>query len=298
MKKFTSTLALAVLATLTTVVPASDAAISNAQAKTATEKATTSSINVIASPKTTSQVVTNIISDDLEKTISSNWVREMANDTYSGAISTNYARGGSSSFRVELRNTDELVNDSKRSEIAELHHEQALGEYTYNFGMLLPKGGDEDYALDPDGSEIIAQWHNSPDPGEEWTVPPLALRTLNGRYVLERYWDDAELSTTDEIKQKGNYAVHDLGSYESDKGKFVTWKFHIKWGWLASQKPTIEIYKDGVKVLELKDLPNTTNDTTGVYMKLGIYKWDWAHAELGYSILTKRVVYYDEISVM
>ena len=76
----------------------------------------------------------------------------------------------------------------------------------YNFGILLPNGGTEDYALDPQGSEIIAQWHNVPDSGEQWTTPPLALRTFKGRYVIERCWDDAAITTDSQMTSKGIFS--------------------------------------------------------------------------------------------
>ena len=90
--------------------------------------------------------------------------------------------------------------------------------------------------------------------------------------------------------------IFDLGSYETDKGKFITWTFHVKWGWLESQNPITEIYKDGIKVLDLNGQPNTSNDQVGVFMKLGITKWNWAQTG-DKSLLTRRVVYYDSVSI-
>jgi hypothetical protein len=239
--------------------------------------------------------VASIFADSFEETLSSRWTKEFPNSTYSGKVSNNYASAGSSSFRIELRKSDPNVHGSKRSEIALLDLEGPAEQHTYNFGILLPNGGDEDYALDPKGSEIIAQWHNVPDAGEEWTTPPLALRTFNGRYVLERCWDDAAITTSAQMTAKGFRAKHDLGSYTADKGKFVNWSFKVKWGWLASQNPKIEVFKDGIKIITI-DGPNTTNDKKGNVMKLGIYKWDWAQTN-DTSILSTRVIYYDNVSI-
>lgn len=229
------------------------------------------------------------------------WYKEMANDTYSGSVSDNiYSDNGIPAYRIELRKTDPNVNGSKRSEIARTAPEAAAGDSTYNFSILLPKGGEEDYALDPEGSEIIAQWHNTPDPGEEWTSPPLALRTRgDGHYYLESFWDEDPMSTGQKMAAEGKKAVYDLGSYLNDKGKWVDWTFHVKWGWLDSHQPSIQIYKNGDKILEILDKPNTTNDQKGVYMKLGIYKWDWAQkGSMNYSILKKRIIYYNNVSII
>jgi len=129
--------------------------------------------------------------DSFEGGIRSIWSREMVNDTYSGAVSKAHVLDGETALRVELRKEDPIINGCKRSELAMGVHERPLETHTYSVGILLPSGGEEDYALDKRGSEIILQWHNVPDPGEEWTTPPLALRTYNGQYILEQCWDDA-----------------------------------------------------------------------------------------------------------
>lgn len=231
------------------------------------------------------------------------WNREMANTTYSGAFANLNAKNGTKAYRVELRKTDPNVWGSKRAEVA-LSPEKPLQEHTYNFSVYLPNGGAEDYTLDPNGSEIIAQWHNASDNGEEGTYPPLAIHTgayYNDpdHYTLEVTWDPAAISTEQQIDANHTHEQYDLGSYVQDKGKWVNWSVHVRWGWLVSQKPFIEIYKDGKKILDLQNHPNTTNDKKGVYMKLGVYKWDWAQVgERNKSILSKRVIYYNNVSIM
>lgn len=234
--------------------------------------------------------------DSFEGAMRSIWTMEMVNEAYSGTISNDYALDGDTSLRVELRKDDPIINGCKRSELALKVSENRLETHTYSVGILLPSGGEEDYALDERGSEIILQWHNVPDEGEQWTTPPLALRTYNGRYVLERCWDDDPYSTDETLSLKNNRATHDLGPYVQDKGRFVQWKFRIKWGWLPAQEPILEIYKDGVEILDLSGLPNTTNDRRGVVMKMGLYKWDWCQRH-DRSVLDKRVVYYDRLLI-
>jgi len=218
---------------------------------------------------------------------------------YSGQTSMNYLSKGSPSYRFELRKDDPNVNGSKRSEVA-LNPEPALDQRTYNYSILLPNGGAEDYALDPNGSEIITQWHNTPDPGESWTSPPVAIHTGAyhnnlDHYTLELNWDASPMSS-----QKSLQSAHfDLGSFASDKGKWVDWRVHIKWGWLVSQHPLIQIDKNGRRIFELKHHPNTTNDKQGVYMKFGIYKWDWAQTgAMNASILSTRVLYFGNLSIV
>lgn len=244
--------------------------------------------------------VTNyLFVDNFENGLNYGWMTEMCDRSYAGMVSTKYAREGTYSYRMELRHTDPFVWGGKRSEISIMEPEPAAAERIYQFSVYLPSGGDEDYAIDPEGDDIIAQWHNIPDPGEDATYPPLALHTRwDGRYLLTRCWDADPLSSEQKMDLEGTKASYDLGSYLDDKGKWVDWTFHIKWGWLASQYPMIRVYKDGNKVFELIDEPNTTNDEQGTRMQIGIYKWEWGQS--GYfnrSILTNRVIYFDNIIV-
>jgi hypothetical protein len=226
------------------------------------------------------------------------WYREYQQNPWSAQISTNYAKTGSRSLRMELRRTDEIVNGSKRSEVAINTPETPLEEHIYCFSIYLPNGGDEDYALDPEGSEIVAQWHNVPDSGEGYTMPPLALRTIGGNWRIDRAWDANEISDSEDIVANNQIEHIDIGSYLGDKGKWTDWKFHVKWGWLPQHNTILEVYKNGVLVLNRNGQPNTTNDQVGVYMKLGIYKWDWAQDPDIYSTIDTRVIYYDAVKIL
>jgi hypothetical protein len=232
--------------------------------------------------------------DSFEGRISHIWWLETIGKDYSVSISNVYHKDGNSSLRVELRKDDPIVNGGKRSEISLKKHEPRLEDHVYSFSIYLPDGGAEDFINDTDGSDILAQWHNTPDRGEEWTYPPVALRVKDGHWYIDRYWDDAKMSTDAEIDRKGNRELIDLGSYIEDKGKWVDWRFHIKWGWNKEQKPVFEVYKNGILVCKRNGLPNTMNDEIGVCMKLGIYKWGWILPESeNISITNSRVVYYD-----
>ena len=227
--------------------------------------------------------------------ISKIWTEEFAENNYAARVVNSIARAGNYALRIELRKNDPDITGSRRAEIA-LPSEDPLEEHWYAFSIFLPSGGKEDYAIDHDSAEIIAQWHNNPDEGEEWTSPPLAFSTANGRYYLSRRWDDALITSNERMIAAGKTELLDLGSYQGDKGKWVDWKFHIKWGWLKSQKPLLEVFKNNRRIAEFNGLPNTTHDKMGVYLKLGIFKWDWKE-DPDASRLGTRIIYYDEISV-
>lgn len=206
-----------------------------------------------------------------------------------GTISTAQAKAGTMSLRAELNSTDANVSGSKRCELAMKAVEQAREEHIYMFSIYLPDGGEEDFALDPSSTENIAQWHQYADVGDFGGPAPLYLATRNGRYSLRINSCVDAVATLENITQN----FFDLGSYVGDKGKWVDWAFHVRWGWLSEHKPLVEVYKNNKRIFRLA-IPNTYNDQAGVYQKLGIYKWDWADTPEN-SILTKRVVYYDSV---
>ncbi|NPV90436.1 MAG: hypothetical protein HPY50_06665 [Firmicutes bacterium] len=224
------------------------------------------------------------------------WWPEMPNNIYSGMVSWKYAEYGMPAYRFELRRNDYDVNNGKRSEISKIIPETPLEENTYYFDILLPSGGNEEYLIDPKCGDILVQWHNVPDPGEEWTIPPLALQTYGERYKLHLAWDKDKYSTTSKILSNGQCKEYDLGSLTEDKGRYVQWAFHVKWGWEKSQDPILEVYKDGEKILDLSGQPNTMNDEHGVCQKIGIYKSSWTEQPES-SIIDRRVVYYNNVHV-
>lgn len=215
------------------------------------------------------------------------WKTESANQPYSITWSSTFFKSGTKSIRFELNKTDpDSTVGSKRSEIT-LPSEGALEEHWYGVSIYLPKGGIEDYAYDEE-KEIIAQWHTTPDNGEENVSPPLALFTWKNDYYIGIRYGSQRMSTQSGLPGFDTK----IGSYVDDKGKWVDWVFHVKWGYLSEHDPVTEVYKNGQLVFSYIGKPNCMNDQRGVYPKLGIYKWPWAGANA--SIITKRVVYYDD----
>ncbi len=230
------------------------------------------------------------------------WRRETAADGYHPTAAYPYSwqlvdapvRAGSQAYRSELRRTDPKVTGSTRSEATQ-PPEPAREEHWYGFSMLLPKGGPEDWATDS-SAEIVAQWHNSPDPAEKDAIisPPLALLTRNGNWELHRWWDERATTNNSLMWAAGKHEERSLGSYEQDKGRWTDWAFHVRWGWAAEHKPLLEVYKNR-RLVYRSTGPNTTNDAVGNYFKMGIYKWDWWQQKP--SQTTSRVIYHDEFRV-
>jgi hypothetical protein len=234
---------------------------------------------------------------------SNSGLNSFTNYLWSQTYTTNTSVSPTHAYRFELKSTDPATEDGTRSEL-ESNWEPPKLERWYNFSLFLPSGGYDDYAHDThNAGEVIMQWHNNPDNGEEWTRPSLSIITDTlsngtGYYYLCSLWDDNAISTDDEIDSLGRYNETQLGSYDPDKGHWVKWAFHVKWSWLFSDNPFVRVYKND-SLIYSKDWPDTTNDVKGVNQQFGIYKWEY---NLGKSYnprsnLDHRVLYFDDVSV-
>lgn len=193
-------------------------------------------------------------------------------------------RKGNGVARFEFAKTDvELYNKYVRAEIRQ--PSQVEAERWYGFSNYLPA----DFVTDP-LAEKIAQWHEVPDfdKGENWRSPPISFGIENGRYYVQILWAAAAVNTNRTVD--GNRKV-DLGPV--DKGKWNDWVFHIKFSYKTDG--ILEIYKNKTKVFSLYG-PNSFNDRTYPYFKIGIYKWGW-NGWASYSPESKRVLYYDEVRI-
>ena len=256
--------------------------------------ANSSGLSTFPSVYTPAANSTIIFASDFEGGNLNGWGKELAAVSYAAQIVDAPApiRSGAKALRIELHQDDPDASGSRRAELTRGGDSQN-GEYWFAFSVFLPK----DYVIDR-SPEILAQWHNYPDfvLGETWMSPPLSLQTSNGKWLINRLWDDATVSSNLSIAAKGFRRLHDLGLYAADVDRWTDWVFRIKWGWQASQDPKLEVYKNGVMVLNQNGQPNTTNDVTAPYFKMGIYKWDWKQ-DPARSDLTTRVVYYDRVLI-
>ncbi|MDQ3289875.1 MAG: polysaccharide lyase, partial [Bacteroidota bacterium] len=195
--------------------------------------------------------------------------------SYGFAVSSNRARNGSNSGRFEIRSEDHQI----RSEITLSGETQS--ERWYGNSLYLPSN-DWDSDLNPDGWDIITQWHAKEDAGEDARFPPIALVVSKGRLSMVVYWATQAENTNETVSGK---KVFDLGTLEKDK--WLDMVYHINFS--HESDGVLEVWKNGEKVINYNG-PNCYNDKSLPYFKAGIYKRRW------YDI-TKRVVYVDEVRV-
>jgi hypothetical protein len=180
----------------------------------------------------------------------------------------------SSSYRTELR---PLVADPKINE-----------EYWYGFSTYVPAP----FVADTQW-ELIAQWHDTPDSGEDWRNPILALYMSGDQYQWTSRWDDKALTPKD---ASGNFIYGGtnrwrVGSISATAGQWQDWVVRIKWRWVNDQAGVLQIWKNGELVVNHNG-PNAFNDQRGRYFKFGIYK-GWRDRYEPEGIVSERLYFFD-----
>lgn len=160
-------------------------------------------------------------------------------------------------------------------------------DYWYGFSIFLPS----DFVPSEDW-EIVTQWHVDPDSAEERARnPPMTITTTDGRWGMRSSWDDNPITQKDANGKwiYGGTNRYDLGPYKT--GVWTDWVVHVKWSYKADG--VLEVWKDGVKVINQMNIPNCYNDNKGPYIKFGIYK-GWTSGSRPEPGITKRILYHDE----
>jgi hypothetical protein len=187
-------------------------------------------------------------------------------------------RNGQYAARFQLDRDDPIVSSSKRAELSQEVPSSVPEriERWYGFSIYLPAANQPDPEWVQDASaEILTQWHQPDDIGES---PPLAILTLNDQWQIAQAWEDFDLVTP-----VGNFVT----------GKWTDWILHVRWS--SDPDGLIEAFRDGQQVFS-KAGKNKYNDGRAVYMKFGIYKWDW-RTNPDRSTINRRVMLYDSLRI-
>ncbi|MBE7639957.1 hypothetical protein GUB10_06400 [Salegentibacter sp. BLCTC] len=198
---------------------------------------------------------------------------------HSFQLEKDIVRKGATAGRFEIRKNDPQIWGGHRSEMSQAQS-TTKKEGWYGFSQFFPTS----YTTDATG-EIIAQWHVQADEGEATNRSPSnALIASEGKLKWMLRWD------TDRIMENGHsdgLIYIDLGTIPKDK--WVDWVVHIKYS--HTNTGVLEVWKDGKKVIDRQNMPNTYNDEKYPYFKFGIYKWEWTPTS------SQKVIYYDEVRI-
>ena len=170
--------------------------------------------------------------------------------------------------------------------------------YRYRFKAFLPG----DYAGDADSGDCVAQWHGIPDRllGERYRHAPVLLGIEQGRYFLviaasARLVVPPELA--DDPARYDRFVRVDLGPVAPDLGRWVSWEAEIRWSYADDGMGSFALRRDG-ELLHRACGPNCFNDLRGgPYLKLGVYKWDWAKPVLRRPAGKPVVRFYSDIGI-
>ncbi len=191
----------------------------------------------------------------------------------------NIKREGNFSGRFEINKNDPKIWGSTRSELSQAQN-TARPEGWYGFSQYFP----DTYIFDTSG-EVVAQWHDQSDVGEAVDRSPSnAIITSDDKLKWMIRWDADKIMTSG---TSDGLIYIDLGSIP--KNQWIDWVVHIKYA--PDNRGILEVWKDGVKVIDRQNMPNSYNDDKYPYFKFGLYKWEWGTAT------SKRVMYFDEVRI-
>jgi hypothetical protein len=205
------------------------------------------------------------------------WYEKSIYYSYSATLSSAVKKRGKS-LRFELRK-----GENKRAELA-INPRLTTGESWYGFSINIPTSFTYDYS-----PESLVQFHSLPDfsLGEDWRSPPVMLGIMKDRLILDIRTSTKKVNKQDDF----TFERADLGAVA--KNVWVDYVVHAKWAY--DNTGVLEIWQNKKLIYTRKQKANRYNDVAFPYIKLGIYKWDWAGASN--SITTNRVVYFDEVRI-
>lgn len=206
-----------------------------------------------------------------------NWFEKSTYYPYSATLSDVVKKSGKS-VRFELRK-----GEDKRTELA-VDPKTTPSESWYGFSIYIPASFS--YDVSP---ESLVQFHSLPDfsQGEDWRSPPVMLGVMKDRMILDIRTNANKVNKQDDF----TFERQDLGAVAKDV--WVDYVIHAKWAY--DNTGVLEIWQNKKLVYNRQQKANRYNDVAFPYIKLGIYKWDWAGVSK--STTTDRVVYFDEVRI-
>jgi len=191
--------------------------------------------------------------------------------SYSITQSSDHARAGSYSMKIDLRKSDPPVSSSYRAEIetaGSVGDSPTEGERWYGGSWFLPAPWTQDGF-----SESLLQWHD-----DDGTTPPFAILCHDGHI-----WGRRNIN--------GAATNYDLGLVTAYQGAWMDIVIHIYW--TVGNTGFIQVWMNGVQKLNVSNLRTNSN---GQYMKIGMNKFIW-YDNPNQSTVTQRIFYVDEFRV-
>lgn len=192
----------------------------------------------------------------------SGWFEEFPRE-YSGQIVTSPVRCGKYAARFEIRKGDRFWMGKYRSEIHEYFTKAPFHQAVwYGLSTFIP----HDWQ-DLENRTVISQWHGTPDNGEVYRSPPLAIRYTGGRLTITGITSDKSIQKKNDGRRLQLYNDH--GRWK--KEVWNDWVFQVIWSW--EQDGRVKAWLNGTKVVDYHG-PIGYKDDAGPWFKMGIYRDD------------------------
>lgn len=158
-------------------------------------------------------------------------------------------RAGQHAAKLLLRATDPEVAGGQRAEFSDRGTKiQMDQDYWYGLSLFVP----EEFVTPKERDAVLFQWHTQ----EGGPSPVLAIRVKGDEWSI----------TTEAVR---NAKRKRLKYLPLEKGKWTDWVVHVKWA--ATPTGYVTIWKDGVEVVNEKDIVTQYPEELGPYAKFGQY---------------------------
>lgn len=186
-------------------------------------------------------------------------------------VVTSPVRSGKYAAKVLLRVTDPEASKGQRAEFSDGRNKRVLmnQDYWYGLSIFVP----EDFVA-PATDAVLFQWHTQ----QGGPSPVLAIRIKGGEWVI----------TSNAVKlPRGERRV--LARVPFERNKWTDWVVHAHWA--AEPTGFWTIWKNGVELVNEKNIVTQYPEALGPYAKFGQYH----SVDAG---VPRNVIYVDEFRVM
>jgi hypothetical protein len=208
------------------------------------------------------------------------WIKQTARPG-SLQIDNSHVRSGKSAARFELAKSDSSTWPNVRSEVYSgpcPYSEMWFGFSTYSPTNVTGDGN----------AHIFFQLHGTDDACDNSRSPVLDLRVEADSFRSVILWDADSCNTN---TTKDGQISYNLGKFTPSV--WDDWVMHIRFAY--DNTGIVEMWRNGIKVIDRQNAPNCYNDFYRPYPKFGIYKWGWTPQWASYSPYDVLVLYLDNI---
>lgn len=183
------------------------------------------------------------------------------------SIVTSPVRAGKFAARTLLRASDPEVNGGQRAEFSDGRKTTKIEmekDYWYALSIFIPA----DFVAPAKSNAVLFQWHTQ----QGGPSPVLAIRVQNADWIVSG-------NATEKRRT--------LAKMPFEKDRWTDWVVHARWS--AERKGFWTIWKDGVEVVNERDIITQYPEALGPYAKFGQYH--------SVGEVPQNVVYFDEYRV-